>query len=104
MRHHQVDAEPAPMRSNMQLLSVDDLQQADAHRRVKALREALIAAAATLGIEADDISDLEAVCVRAVRVAGQRSGWNTASVSPAINQLSINQLSANKLSANKLSA
>ena len=69
------------MRSNMQVFSVGDLQQADAHRRVKALRETLIEAAATLGIEADDISDLNAVCVRAVRVAGLRSGVTAAQVS-----------------------
>ena len=79
-KQQQVVAEPDPMRSNMQLLTVGDLQQADAHKRVKALRVALVAAASRLGIEADDISDLDAVCVRAVRVAGLRSGWNTASV------------------------
>ena len=81
MRNKPALAPPEPMRSNMQVLTVGDLQQADAHKRVKALRAVLVAAAATLGIEADDISDLDAVCVRAVRVAGLRSGWNTASIS-----------------------
>ena len=81
MKPSQVVAAPEPMRSNMQLLTVDDLQAADAHKRVKALRAALVAAAAKLGIEPDDISDLDSVCVRAVRVAGLRSGWNTATIS-----------------------
>lgn len=81
MKHSSAAPEPDPMRSNMQVLTVDDLQAADAHKRAKALRTALVAAAATVGIEADDISDLEAVCARAVRVAGLRSGWNTATIS-----------------------
>ena len=81
MRNKQVDEEPTAMRSNMQLLSVGDLQQADAHRRVKALRKAVVDAAATMGIEADDISDLDAVCVRAVRIAGLRGGLHAAQVS-----------------------
>lgn len=72
--------ELSPMRSNMQLLSVSDLQQADTHRRVKALQLAMVTAAAPLGIEADDLCDLQALCVRAVRVAGVRSGWNTSNI------------------------
>ena len=69
------------MRSNIQVFSVGGLQQAAAHRRVKALRETLVEGGATRRIEADHIADLDAVCVRAVRVTGLRSGCSAAKIS-----------------------
>ena len=61
------------MRSNMYLINSNDAKRSEDQVRVKALRNALVDAASLYGIEADDISDLDAVCARAVRVATLRA-------------------------------
>jgi hypothetical protein len=55
--------------SNVRLVIVDDQQQPLYLQRATELEKAMIAAAARLGVEPEDIPGLHGLCVEAVRAA-----------------------------------
>lgn len=55
--------------NNVRLVVVDDMHQPAYLKRATALEKALVAAAAKLGLEAEDMPGLRGLCVEAVRSA-----------------------------------
>jgi hypothetical protein len=64
-----VNAETPAHQNNVRLLVVDDKQQPAYLKRGTQLEAALLAAAAELGVEANDMPGLYGMCVEAVRSA-----------------------------------
>lgn len=64
-----VNAETPAHQNNVRLLAVDDKQRPAYLKRGTELEAALLAAAAKMGVEADDMPGLYGLCVGAVRSA-----------------------------------
>jgi hypothetical protein len=61
--------QPPAAQNNVRLVIVDDNQRPAYLKRVDQLEQRLLAAAAKLGIQADDLQGLRGLCVEAVRSA-----------------------------------
>jgi hypothetical protein len=62
-----VNAETPAHQNNVRLVLVDEMQQPAYIKRAAQLEQALLAAAATLGVTPEDMPGLRGLCVDAVR-------------------------------------